>query len=109
MHAAYSASKHAVIGLTRQLGVELARDRILVNCICGGVVDTPMWDVIDRAVTERSGDPSGSFKSQVVESIPVGRIQEPADMANTVVFLASDEASYIAGQTLNCSGGLLPY
>ena len=89
--------------------MELAGDGILVNCICGGIVDTPMWELIDREITERSGEPTGSFKAQVVESIPVGRIQEPADMANAVLFLASQEASYIAGQTLNCSGGLLPY
>ena len=105
----YAMSKHAAIGLTKQLGVELAGDGILVNCICGGIVDTPMWELIDREITERSGEPTGSFKAQVVESIPVGRIQEPADMANAVLFLASQEASYIAGQTLNCSGGLLPY
>ena len=105
----YAMSKHAVVGLTKQLGVELAGDGILVNCICGGIVDTPMWDLIDREVTRRSGNATGSFKSLAVESIPVGRIQEPADMANAVVFLASDEASYIAGQTINCSGGLLPY
>ena len=105
----YAMSKHAVIGLTKQLGVELAGDGILVNCICGGIVDTSMWDLIDREVTARSGDPAGSFKSDVVKSIPVGRIQQPEDMAKLVVYLASDDADYIAGQALNCSGGLLPY
>ena len=105
----YAMSKHAVIGLTKQLGVELAGDGILVNCICGGIVDTPMWDLIDREVTRRSGDPRGSFKAAAVASIPVGRIQQPDDMANLIVYLASDDASYIAGQTFNCSGGMLPY
>ena len=105
----YAMSKHATIGLTRQLGVELASDGILVNCICGGIVDTPMWDLIDSEVTRRSGEPQGSFKAEAVASIPIGRIQQPEDMASLVVYLASDEASYIAGQALNCSGGLLPY
>jgi NAD(P)-dependent dehydrogenase (short-subunit alcohol dehydrogenase family) len=105
----YAMSKHAVVGLTRQLGVELAADGILVNCICGGIVDTSMWDLIDREVTARSGNPEGSFKTAAVDSIPVGRIQQPEDMANLVAYLASDDADYIAGQTLNCSGGLLPY
>ena len=59
----YAMSKHAVIGLTKQLGVELAADGILVNCMCGGIVDTPMWDLIDREVTARSHAPTGSFKS----------------------------------------------
>jgi len=105
----YAMSKHAVIGLTKQLGVELAGDGILVNCICGGIVDTPMWDLIDLEVTKRSGEPQGSFKQAAVDSIPVGRIQAPDDMASAIVYLASDDASYTAGQTLNCSGGLLPY
>jgi NAD(P)-dependent dehydrogenase (short-subunit alcohol dehydrogenase family) len=105
----YAMSKHAAIGLTKQLGVELAGDGILVNCICGGIVDTPMWDLIDREVTKRSGAPTGSFKDEAVGSVPVGRIQTPDDMANMFVYLASDDASYSAGQTFNCSGGLLPY
>jgi NAD(P)-dependent dehydrogenase (short-subunit alcohol dehydrogenase family) len=105
----YSMSKHAAIGLTKQLGVELAGSGILVNCVCGGIVDTPMWDLIDREVTRRSGAPQGSFKEEVVESIPIRRIQTPEDMANMFVFLASDEGRYIAGQALNCSGGLIPY
>ena len=105
----YAMSKHAAVGLTKSLGAEVAGDGVLVNCVCGGIVDTPMWDVIDKGVTDRSGDPPGSFKAAVVKSIPVGRIQSPDDMANMFVYLASDDASYIAGQALNCSGGLLPY
>ncbi|CAI8058390.1 Sorbitol dehydrogenase [Geodia barretti] len=105
----YAMSKHAVVGLTRQLGVELAADGILVNCICGGIVDTGMWDVIDRGVTGRSGAEPGSFKAEAVASVPIGRIQRPEDMANVVVYLAGDDADYIAGQTLNVSGGRLPY
>ena len=105
----YAMSKHAAIGLTRSLGIELAADNILVNCVCGGIVDTPMWDVIDEGVTGRSGRPKGSFKAEVVESIPIGRIQQPEDLANMIVYLAGDDASYIAGQALNCSGGLVPY
>ena len=105
----YAMSKHAAVGLTKQLGMELAGDGILVNCICGGIVDTPMWDLIDREVTKRSGEQLGSFKDEAVVSVPIGRIQKPDDMASMIAYLASDDASYIAGQTLNCSGGLLPY
>ena len=68
-----------------------------------------MWDLIDREVTQRSNAPTGSFKAEAVASIPIGRLQQPEDMANLAVYLASDDASYIAGQTLNCSGGMLPY
>jgi D-sorbitol dehydrogenase (acceptor) len=105
----YAMSKHAAVGLTKQLGMELAGDGILVNCICGGIVNTPMWDLIDREVTRRAGQPTGSFKAAAVASIPVGRIQQPDDMAKMAVYLASDDASYCAGQTFDCSGGLLPY
>lgn len=104
----YAMSKHAAVGLTRQLGSELAGDGILVNCICGGIVDTPMWDVIDQGVTEHFEEPVGSFKAEAVASIPIGRIQQPEDMANAIIYLASDDASYTTGQTLDCSGGLLP-
>ena len=105
----YAMSKHAVIGLTKSLGIELAADNILVNCVCAGIVDTPMWDLIDEGVTSRSGQIKGSFKAQVVAGIPIGRIQKPEDLANMIVYLASDDASYVAGQALNCCGGLVPY
>ncbi len=105
----YAMTKHAAVGLTKQLGAELAGDGILVNCVCGGIVDTPMWDLIDREVTGRSGERQGSFKAAAVASVPVGRIQTPDDMANMFVYLASDDAGYSAGQTFDCSGGLLPY
>lgn len=105
----YAMSKHAVIGLTKALGLELAADNILVNCVCAGIVDTPMWDLIDREATKLTGDPEGSLKAAAVDSIPIGRIQKPDDLANMIVWLASDDADYVAGQALNCSGGLVPY
>jgi D-sorbitol dehydrogenase (acceptor) len=105
----YAMTKHAAIGLTRQLGVELAGDGILVNCVCGGIVDTPMWDLIDREVNRLTGEPERSFTEAALGSVPVGRMQTPDDMANMFVYLASDDAGYSAGQTFNCSGGLLPY
>ena len=106
---AYAASKHAVVALTKQMGLELAQHRILVNCVCAGIVDTPMWDLIDREIAEREGAPIGSVKASAVDSIPLGRIQEPEDVANVVVFLASTDASYMTGQTYNVCGGILPY
>jgi meso-butanediol dehydrogenase/(S,S)-butanediol dehydrogenase/diacetyl reductase len=106
---AYAASKHAVVGLTRQLGLELSSHQILVNCVCAGIVDTPMWELIDREVARLSGAAPGSVKAQAVASIPLGRIEQPEDVANMVAFLASADASYITGQTLNVCGGILPY
>ena len=106
---AYAASKHAVVGLTKQMGLELSSHQILVNCVCPGIVDTPMWELIDREIAKLEGAPVGSVKARMVDRIPLGRIEQPEDVANVVVFLASSDASYITGQTYNVSGGLLPY
>ena len=106
---AYAASKHAVVGLGKQLGLELSDHQILVNSICGGIVDTPMWDFIDRETARLQGVPEGSVKAGAVEGIPLGRIQKPEDIANVVAFLASDDADYITASAINVEGGLLPY
>jgi len=106
---AYSASKHAVVGLTRQLGHELAEYGILVNCVCPGIVDTEMWTQIDREVATRNNLPLGSVKAQVVATIPIGRIEQPQDVANLVAFLASSDAGYMTAQAYDVSGGRLPY
>jgi acetoin reductase-like protein len=106
---AYAASKHAVVGLTRQLGLELSPYRILVNCVCAGIVDTPMWDLIDRETARLQDVPVGTVRARAVASIPLGRIEQPEDVANMVVFLASTDASYVTAQTFNVCGGILPY
>ena len=105
----YAMSKHAVVGLTKALGAELAGDGILVNCVCAGIVDTAMWDLIDREIAKREGVPAGSIKEQCVASVPIGRIQKPEDLANAIVWLAGNDASYVTGQAINCCGGLVPY
>jgi NAD(P)-dependent dehydrogenase (short-subunit alcohol dehydrogenase family) len=106
---AYAASKHAVVGLTKQLGLELSSHQILVNCVCAGIVDTPMWDLIDRETARLQGVPEGSVKARAVASIPLGRIEQPEDVANMVAFLASSDAAYVTAQTFNVCGGILPY
>jgi meso-butanediol dehydrogenase / (S,S)-butanediol dehydrogenase / diacetyl reductase len=102
---AYVATKHAVVGLVRQFALELAPHNILVNAYCPGVVDTPMWDLIDREVAERRGAPIGSVKAAAVASIPLGRMEKPEDVARLVAFLASDESDYMTGQAINITGG----
>jgi acetoin reductase-like protein len=105
---AYAASKHAVIALTKQFGLELARHQILVNCVCAGIVDTEMWDLIDREIAKLEQLPIGSIKARAVAAIPLGRIEQPDDVANMVAFLASSDASYITAQAFNVCGGTLP-
>jgi NAD(P)-dependent dehydrogenase (short-subunit alcohol dehydrogenase family) len=106
---AYSASKHAVVALTRQFGLELAPHGILVNCVCAGIVDTPMWDLIDRETAAIRGVPIGETKARAVASIPLGRIEQPEDVAGVVAFLVSGDGGYITAQAFNVCGGIIPY
>jgi len=89
--------------------MEWAVHGILVNAVCPGIVDTPMWDQIDQAVAERQDVPIGSVKAQMVATIPLGRIEQPEDVANMVAFLVSADASYLTGQAFNVCGGRTPY
>ena len=68
-----------------------------------------MWELIDREVAQLEGVPVGSVKERAAARIPVGRIQQPEDVANLIAYLASSDASYITAQALNVSGGMLPY
>ena len=106
---AYAASKHAVVGFGRQLGLELSDHQILVNCVCAGIVDTPMWELIDREIADLEGVPRGSVLEKIVGDIPLGRIQKPEDVANVVAFLASNDANYMTADTINVAGGIIPY
>ncbi|HVR83554.1 MAG TPA: SDR family NAD(P)-dependent oxidoreductase, partial [Planctomycetota bacterium] len=95
--AAYNASKGGVVALVRTAALDLAPHRIRVNSVEPGVVRTPLA----AFVTE---DPAGA--RCYLKKIPLGRFAEPLDVARAILFLASDEASYITGQTLVLDGGL---
>ena len=100
-HVHYSAAKAGVIGLVRGLAVELARDGIRVNGIAPGYIRTAQ-----ALSEEHSLGPQGL--EQAASFIPMGRVGEPEDIADVAVFLASDAARYITGQTIVVDGGLLP-
>jgi NAD(P)-dependent dehydrogenase (short-subunit alcohol dehydrogenase family) len=102
--AGYSASKFAVIGLTQALAREMAPHGIRVNAICPGiVVDTAMRTAIESQ-QRQYGLPETAEREK---SIPIGRVSEPNDVARIAAFLASDESSYMTGESINLSGGLL--
>lgn len=95
--AAYIASKHAVIGLTRTAALDYARRGIRINAVCPGVILTPMC--------ERLIKPNPALKSALEKEIPMGRLGEPQEIASTVLWLASQAASFVTGQAIIVDGG----
>ena len=91
----YSSSKAGLIGMTKSLSQELASRNITVNCIAPGFIDTPMTSDLDE-----------NRKGKVLESIPANRFGSPKDLSTAILFLASEESSYITGQTIHINGGL---
>lgn len=98
----YTASKHAVLGLTRSVGVAYAEDGIRCNCVCPGDMQTPM---IERYL-EATGDPEKA-RAEMASMYPAKKIGQPGEVARAVLFLASQEASYVNGSFLQVDGGLL--
>jgi len=91
----YAASKGGIIAMTKSIAAEVGARGITANAIAPGFIKTPMTDVLPE-----------ELKAKYLEQIPSGRFGEPIDIANACVFLASDEASYINGQTIHVNGGM---
>lgn len=104
--APYRASKAAVISLTQSAAITLAPD-ITVNALCPGLVDTDMWKRMDRDWTALQGVAEGEAWRQRVAAIPMGRPQQPEDVAGLALYLASPAADYMTGQAINIDGGLM--
>lgn len=91
----YAASKAGLIGMSKSMALEVASRGITINCLAPGFIKTPMTDVLpDKA------------KEKLLENIPMSQMGTPEDVANAAVFLASDEAGYITGQTIHVNGGM---
>jgi NAD(P)-dependent dehydrogenase (short-subunit alcohol dehydrogenase family) len=101
----YASSKMGVISLTRSCALALA-PKIRVNAICPGVVDTPMWDQIDRDRAKLFGHRVGAAREEAIQSIPLGRTCGPDEIAAVAAFLLSDAAGYMTGQAINVDGGV---
>src|SRR5208282_594036 len=104
--AHYSASKFAVVGLTQALADEFAKYKINVNAVCPGFVNTSMQERELQWEAKLRGTTPEIMKQKMIELTPLGRIEEPEDVAKIVVFLASDEAEFMTGQAINVTGGI---
>lgn len=102
---AYVASKHAVLGLAKCVALELAPRQIRVNSVCPGWVDTEMSRADAAKSAESGGISVEQFREQAISGIPLGRMVTPQEVADLIVFLCSDKASAITGQSYNISGG----
>lgn len=93
----YTASKHAILGLTKAVALENARNGIRICAVSPGAVDTDM--------TNRFTGGNEAVKTAMIEAVPLGRMCSPAEIARGILFMASDDASLLVGQTLNLDGG----
>ncbi len=100
--AAYCAAKGGVLGITRATAVQYGRDGIRCNAVCPGDIDTPLV----QAYFDTAADPA-ALRAEVSAEYPLARIAEPREIARAVVFLASEDASFMSGQPLVVDGGLL--
>lgn len=98
---AYNASKGAVVLMTKCLALDYALKNIRVNCVCPGEIETPMF--LQEAASR--GTPVDEYRKELCEYHPIGRLGRPAEVARTVLFLASDDASFITGAALSVDGG----
>ena len=99
--AAYCASKSGILGLTRSMAVDFIKKGIRVNAVCPGTVDTPML----RWAADQSPDPQKVY-DECNAMHPIGRIAHPEEIASSIAFLASEQASFVVGASLMVDGGL---
>lgn len=97
--SAYAASKHGVVGLTKTAALEYAKQGIRVNCVCPGVIRTPM---MERMLTR-----TPELEQQYIAAEPIGRLGLPEEIAESVVWLCSDAASFVTGHTMTVDGGMV--
>jgi NAD(P)-dependent dehydrogenase (short-subunit alcohol dehydrogenase family) len=97
--APYSASKHAVLGLTRTAALEYAQQGIRINAVCPGAIDTPMMDATFKRFP--------GFRETLTAYVPIGRMGSPEEVAGAIAWLSCDAASFVTGEALTVEGGLL--
>ena len=103
----YCSAKFAIIGLTQSLALELGKHNITVNAICpGDVKDTDMHEITSKKLTDLLKISKNELVNNSINKCPLNRLQNPQDVSNSVLFIASEYANFITGESLNVSGGL---
>ena len=103
----YNASKAAVISITKSLALAHAADGIRANCVCPGFVETDMWTSVSTELGALTGVLAEEFTRRRLASVPLGRMEQPEDVASVIGFLASSRAGYMTGQAISVDGGLV--
>jgi sorbitol-6-phosphate 2-dehydrogenase len=106
-NSAYAASKFGGIGLTQSLALELAEEGVRVNAICpGNLLDSPLWvDSLFKQYARNQGITEEEVRQKYIDQVPMKRGCTYDDVANVMIFLASDASSYMTGQAINVTGG----
>lgn len=107
--AVYNCSKAAVIAMTKTFAYALAPRRVRVNCVCAGDIDTGMQDTAVRDIAALRQLAENELVAGRLTDIPLGRVGEAEEVASVILFLLSDAASYMTGQAVNVTGGLVTY
>ena len=107
--AVYSASKAAVLSATRTFAHGYAGRGVRVNAVCPGLIDTPMNDVVIDGIAPLRGVEPDEYGRARLGAVPLGRLADPREVAEVIVFLLSDAASYMTGQSVNVTGGMITY
>ncbi len=107
LSAHYAASKSAVKSITESLALAYGSRNVAVNTVCPGPIDTPMWEVNFKGLKGITGKEPKDFWEQWKQQTPLGKIGTTADVANLIVFLASDKGSFVNGQEINVCGGFM--
>jgi NAD(P)-dependent dehydrogenase (short-subunit alcohol dehydrogenase family) len=107
--AVYGASKAAVLSVTRSFANAYANLGVRVNAVCPGLVDTPMNDVVVDAIAPLRGLAPDEYGRVRLAAVPLGRLAEPREVAEVIAFLLSNASSYMTGQSVNVTGGMVTY